>query len=70
MNIDKLKYATLIVDYEDRPLALPMWTIVSIHAETEGCTIETSDGTNSDSWYADTSFDIVMERYFNLMRSA
>lgn len=70
MNPNKLKYALLIVDYDGRPLAIPLWTIVSIKDETEGTTIETSDGTNSDNWGVDTDFVTVIDRYLNLLRSA
>jgi hypothetical protein len=64
-----LKFAPLIVRYDGRQLALPLWTIVSIKGSDDSCNIETSDGHNMDSWIIDETFDTVMERYLTLLRS-
>jgi hypothetical protein len=66
---DKLKYALLIVTYDNDQLAIPLWTIISIRGMNNDCLIETSDGHNNDSWLVTETFMTVMERYLNLRRS-
>jgi hypothetical protein len=70
MNPNKLKYAPLIVTYTGESLALPLWTIVSIKASGEGCNIETAYEGHTDSWTVDESFDVVIQRYLELIRNA
>jgi hypothetical protein len=71
MNPNKLKYAPLIVTYDDKSLALPLWTIVAIKEYKQGgAFIATSTGANQDSWIVQETFDTVMARYLELIRAA
>lgn len=66
----KLDYALLVFTYENESMAVPLWTVVAL-ADTDGhCHIATAYEGTTDSWTADESFDVILERYLTLLRSA